>query len=101
MMFMVILNSTPYLCSIYEQGITMALNLADAQCDDLAVYLEGDFFESLCLQRADSKLVKILLQLELYDICLYAKRELNLGRLKVMKEDKAKLLNASDKVVVF
>ncbi len=79
----------------------MALNLADAQYDEIKVFLEGDFFESLYLQNADSRLVKMLLQLELYDVCIYASKSLNLGRLEVIQEEKPQLLATADKVVVF
>ncbi len=79
----------------------MALNLADAECDEIKVFLEGAFFETLCVQSPQSKLVKMLLQLELYDVCIYGKESLNLGRLEVIREEKANLVLSADKVVVF
>ena len=66
----VILSSSPFVSQSYEQGIEVALNLAEAEIG-VRVLLAGDFARAIKSSKAESIFVKKLKQLELFDIpCL-------------------------------
>ena len=67
---LIVISSNPNGGYLYEQGIEVALNLADAMTD-VTVLAEGEFLRNL--DNSDTNIfTKKLKQCELYDIEVYA-----------------------------
>ncbi len=63
----ILLASDPYTSQSYEQGIEVALNLAEAGIE-VQVVLASDFLRASECMKEDSLILKKLNQLELFDI---------------------------------
>lgn len=63
----ILLASDPYTSQSYEQGIEVALNLAEAGIE-VQVVLASDFLRSYECMKEDSLILKKLNQLALFDI---------------------------------
>ncbi len=76
---LVVLSSDPQKSDLYEQGIEVMLNLADAEVS-VEAYFEGDFLRALKEAHNDSIFYKKLKQINLYEVkCSSKDKSLSLG----------------------
>ena len=64
---LVVLSSDPLKSDLYEQGIEVTLNLADAEVS-VEAYFEGEFLKALKEASNDSIFYKKLKQINLYEV---------------------------------
>lgn len=98
-MILIVISTSPLKSSIYIQGIEAALNIAESESEEVAVFLESEFSLSLNMSSKDDEHVKRVKQLFLFDIDVYSDRQTCLDNVKCTSREELQI--ESDKVVVF
>lgn len=95
---LVVLSSSPYLGFAYEQGLEIALNLADAQYP-VKVLIDEDLEQCLMADTQAFDFAKKLKQLDLYEVDTYAQNRLCLDFVKIA--DANNLMRSAKNILVF
>ncbi len=98
-MVLIVLASSPFESTFYQQGIEAALNIADAREGSVSVLLSGDFLKSLNTLTLKQDHVKKLGQFELFEVPVFAPAETPLDFVKKVSE--RELVETAEKVVTF
>lgn len=97
---LVVISSNPIKSVSFEQGIEVALNLADAELE-VQVLLEGDFLEYVQSSASEDVVIKKLKQLFLYEVEVCVKGKVESFDWKVIENKKSSFYKDFSSVVVF